>query len=86
VPDNEVITKQKPPYPLQDLWLSKPAVLVGLISTLTGSALQEDITTLATNYDARAKTFCTKMRQQILERVLNLTFEAQSEQRKKIRF
>jgi hypothetical protein len=47
VPGNEVITKQKPSYPLQDLCLSEPAVLVGLISTLTGSALQEDIATIA---------------------------------------
>ena len=47
VPENEVITTREPPYALQDLCLAEPAVLVGLISTLAGSALQEDIASVA---------------------------------------
>src|ERR1700739_1249989 len=43
VVQNEAVAKKEPPAALQDLCLTEPAVLVGLISTLAGSALQEDI-------------------------------------------
>ena len=44
---NEELTKQEPPYALQDLCLMEPAVIVGLISIMTGSRLQEDIASIA---------------------------------------
>jgi hypothetical protein len=43
VAQNEGITKAEAPGALQEVWLMQPAVMVGLISTMTGSALQEDI-------------------------------------------
>src|ERR1700751_4717666 len=47
VVQNEAVAKKGPPAALQDLCLTEPAVLVGLISTLAGSALPEDIASLA---------------------------------------
>ena len=44
---NEAVTKQEPSCALQDLCLMEPAVIVGLLSTLAGSALQEDIASIA---------------------------------------
>ena len=43
VAQNEGITKVEAPGALQEVLLMQPAVMVGLISTMTGSALQEDI-------------------------------------------
>lgn len=40
---------------LQDAWLMQPAVLVGLISTMTGSALQEDIARSARGFLVRGQ-------------------------------
>ena len=39
----EELTKQESPNALQDLFLMEPAVFVGLISMMTGSALQDHI-------------------------------------------
>jgi hypothetical protein len=47
VPDSQGLTKEGLPYALQDLFLMQPAVIVGLISTMTGSALQDDIASTA---------------------------------------
>jgi hypothetical protein len=43
LPATEPLTKQIVPAALQDLFLMQPAVVLGLISMMTGSALQEDI-------------------------------------------
>jgi hypothetical protein len=43
VSKDEVITESRVRPALQEAWFMQPAVLVGLISTVTGSALQEDI-------------------------------------------
>ena len=43
VAQNEGITKVEASGALQEVLLMQPAVMVGLISTMTGSALQEDI-------------------------------------------
>jgi hypothetical protein len=43
LPENEQLMKEIVPSALQDLLLRQPAVVVGLIATMTGSALQEDI-------------------------------------------
>ena len=40
---NEALTFKRVPDALQDLFSMQPAVVVGLISMMTGSALQEDI-------------------------------------------
>ena len=45
----------RPSHALQDLCLMQPAVLVGLISTMTGSALQEDIARSARSFLARGQ-------------------------------
>jgi hypothetical protein len=45
--DSEGATKEDLPHALQDLFLMQPAVIVGLISTMTGSALQDDIAATA---------------------------------------
>jgi hypothetical protein len=42
-PAHEQFTTQIVPAALQDLFLMQPAVVLGLISMMTGSALQEDI-------------------------------------------
>jgi len=42
-PQTEQVTNGIAPPALQDLCLTQPALVVGLIATLTGSALQEDI-------------------------------------------
>jgi hypothetical protein len=42
-PENEQLTKKTGPLALQDLLRMQPALVVGLISMMTGSALQEDI-------------------------------------------
>jgi hypothetical protein len=42
-PQAEQFTKEIGPPALQDLCLTQPALVVGLIATLTGSALQEDV-------------------------------------------
>ena len=42
-PQTERVTNGIVPPALQDLCLAQPALVVGLIATLTGSALQEDI-------------------------------------------
>ena len=39
----EVIAPKPSPGALQEIWFSQPALLVGLISMMTGHALQEDI-------------------------------------------
>ena len=39
--------KSAPGEALQDVFVMQPAVIVGLISTMTGSALQDDIATVA---------------------------------------
>jgi hypothetical protein len=43
VPQNEGVTETDLPDALQDVLLRQPAVMVGLISMMTGSALQDDI-------------------------------------------
>jgi hypothetical protein len=43
VAHNEEIIPEKTPGVLQDLFSVQPAVVVGLISMMTGSVLQEDI-------------------------------------------
>ena len=43
VVDNEELTSRVSSVALQDLFSMQPAVVVGLISMMTGSALQEDI-------------------------------------------
>lgn len=40
---------------LQDEWLTQPVLLVGLISTLAGSALQDDIAPFIRNVQARGQ-------------------------------
>ena len=47
VANNEKVTKQEAPNALQDLFSAEPALFVGLISTMTGSALQDDIVATA---------------------------------------
>ena len=42
-PETEVVAPKPPPGALQETWFSQPALIVGLISMLTGHALQEDI-------------------------------------------
>jgi hypothetical protein len=53
-PDQEA-TPTAPPDPLQELSLTHPAVLVGLISTISGCALQEDIARIARSFIARGQ-------------------------------
>ena len=43
IAQNEELIPKKAPDALQDLFSMQPAVVVGLISIMTGSALQEDI-------------------------------------------
>ena len=43
LPQTEPLTKGTVPAALQDFCLTQPALVVGLIATLTGSALQEDL-------------------------------------------
>jgi len=43
VAQNQEVTKAEVPDTLQEVLLMQPAVMVGLISTMSGSALQEDI-------------------------------------------
>jgi hypothetical protein len=43
IAQNEELIPKKAPDALQDLFSMQPAVVVGLISMMTGSALQEDI-------------------------------------------
>lgn len=52
-PAPKALAPPSPPAALQDLCLMQPAVLVGLISTMTGSALQEDIARSARSFLAR---------------------------------
>jgi hypothetical protein len=47
VANNEKVTKQEASNALQDLFSTEPALFVGLISTMTGSALQDDIVATA---------------------------------------
>ena len=47
VAQNEEVTAEKGADALQDLFSMQPAVVVGLISMITGSALQEDIVATA---------------------------------------
>lgn len=49
-PALKTLAPPRPPAALQDLCLMQPAVLVGLISTMTGSALQEDIARSARSF------------------------------------
>jgi len=43
VVENETSGGHEPDFALQEAWLTQPAVIVGLISVITGHALQEDI-------------------------------------------
>lgn len=49
----EIVAPPEPSHALQDLCFMQPAVLVGLISTMTGSTLQEDIARSARSFLAR---------------------------------
>ncbi len=49
----ERVTKARLPDALQDVCLAQPALLVGIISVMTGNALQEDIA-------ASARLFLTR--------------------------
>lgn len=49
----EAVAPPEPSHALQDLCFMQPAVLVGLISTMTGSTLQEDIVKSARSFLAR---------------------------------
>ena len=42
---NQEVIEKAPRHALQDLLLTEAAVIVGLISTMTGDALQDDIAT-----------------------------------------
>jgi hypothetical protein len=53
-PDKETATPA-PPDVLQELCVMQPAVLVGLISTISGCALQEDIARIARSFIARGQ-------------------------------
>ena len=53
-PDKETATPA-PPDALQELCAMQPAVLVGLISTISGCALQEDIARIARSFIARGQ-------------------------------
>jgi hypothetical protein len=53
--ENKQVVPSRPPPALQDLCLMQPAVLVGLISSMTGSALQEDIARSARSFLARGQ-------------------------------
>ena len=53
-PDKETATPA-PPDALQELCVMQPAVLVGLISTISGCALQEDIARIARSFIARGQ-------------------------------
>ena len=44
---NEEVTAQKTSDALQEVFLMQPAVVVGLISMMTGNSLQEDIVATA---------------------------------------
>ena len=46
-PAMEEVKSKSPPGALQETWFSQPALIVGLISMLTGHALQEDIAATA---------------------------------------
>ncbi len=52
-PEPQLVAQKRPLDALQDLCLLHPAVIVGLISTMTGSALQEDIARSARCFFAR---------------------------------
>jgi hypothetical protein len=53
--EHQVFTPALPSFALQDGCLMQPAVLVGLISILTGSALQEDIEASARRFFIRGQ-------------------------------
>jgi hypothetical protein len=54
-PPGQEIAPSAPPDPLQELCVMQPAVLVGLISTISGCALQEDIVRIARSFIARGQ-------------------------------
>lgn len=54
-PAPQAVAPSPPPSALQDLCSFQPAVLVGLISVLTGSALQEDIARTARSFFTRGQ-------------------------------
>ena len=56
---NESVAHAKAPDALQDICFLQPALLVGLISILVGSALQEDIARQAKNFLARGQDILT---------------------------
>jgi hypothetical protein len=45
--ENETIVRSCTPFPLQDVLLMQPALIVGLIAVLTGHDVQDDIATTA---------------------------------------
>jgi hypothetical protein len=51
--DDEHSMTPCPPSPLQDVLMMQPALLVGLISVLTGHALQDDLMTCARSFMRR---------------------------------
>jgi hypothetical protein len=52
---DQEIAPPVPPDPLQELCVMQPAVIVGLISTISGCALQEDIVRIARSFIARGQ-------------------------------
>ena len=53
--ENELVMTSCTPSPLQDVLLFQPALLVGLISVLTGHALQDDIVASARQFLNRGR-------------------------------
>lgn len=55
VAENETVEPPVISHALQDIWFSQPALLVGLISVVTGHALQEDIAASARSFLNRGR-------------------------------
>ena len=54
-PVMEVVAPEKPPGTLQDICFMQPALIVGLISVMTGHALQEDIAATTRSFLTRGE-------------------------------
>jgi hypothetical protein len=62
VAHNEEVTEKASKHALQDLLLTEAAVIVGLISTMTGDALQDDIATTVRALRRRGQDILRRMR------------------------
>ena len=60
--DNKKVVESSVPDALQDLCLSQPALLVGIISVMTGYGLQEDIAASARSFLSRGEDILRMVR------------------------